>query len=180
MTPVLLLAHLAYSVVIHEIRFTLVERMKKEEFTTAVISTGRILYGKACFVLRSLKPIFRHSVVRKGVIPSLGLLVVLYFGSFAVGGLVLKYSDKAEAIRQGIGREVILDSVLSVHVDEIKGTLTEVGYQYEPAKPWIIYLQVGIKYEYTDERGHVSGSGSMSTILSPFELDHIEFVEEQK
>lgn len=175
MTPVFVLAHLAYSVVIHEVRLILPERMKEEDFTTAVFSTGRILCAKAHFVLRSLKPILQHSAVRRGVILAVVLLVAFYFGSFAVGGLALKFSDKAEAIRQGIGREVLLDSAVSVYAGEIKGKLTEVGYQFEPAKPWIIYLRVGIKYEYAGERGH--GSGSISTILSPFELDRIEFVE---
>jgi hypothetical protein len=175
-TPVLILAHLTYSVVIHEIRFILPERMKEEDFITALFSTGRIICGKARSALRSLKPILERSEVRRFVIPFLLfllLLVVLHHSSLAVGALVFKFSDKAEEIRQGIGREVILNSVYSK--DVIKGKLTRVGYQYEWGKPWIIYMRVKVEYDYAHERGH--SWGSKSTILSPFELDRIQFVE---
>jgi hypothetical protein len=173
-TGVLVLANLSYSVVIHEIRFILPERMKEEGFITAVFSTGRIIYGKARSVLRSLKPVLQLPEVRRFVIPCLLfllLLVVLFHSSLAVGALVFKFSDKAEEIRQGIGREVTF--YYKARASVVKGKLTEVGYQYEWGRLWIVYMRVKIEYK----RGQ--GGGSVSTIFSPFEIDRIEFVEKQ-
>jgi hypothetical protein len=176
MTPAFILANLSYSVVIHEIRFILPERMKEEDFIAAVFSTGRIICGKARSALRSLKPVLQRPEVRRFVIPLglfLLLIVVLFHSSLAVGALVFKFSDKAEEIRQGIGREVTF--YYEPRASVVKGTLTEVGYQYEWGRLWIIFMRVNI--EYVHEQGQ--GGGSISSIISPFELDRIEFVEKQ-
>jgi hypothetical protein len=123
-----------------------------------------------------IKSILKRPEIRRVVIPLvllLLLLVVIQLGSLAVGGLVMKFSDKAEEIRQGIGREVTF--YYEPCASMVKGKLTEVYYQYEWGRLWIIYMCVNI--EYIHEQGQ--GGGSVSTIFSPFEIDRIEFVEKQ-
>jgi len=91
---------------------------------------------------------------------------------------VFKFSEQAEAIRNGIGHEVVFDvpyKRIPPFPSIVKGKLTEWNYQLEPIKCWIIYINVKVEYSYKYNNG--SGSGGTSCILSPFDLNRVQFVD---
>ena len=177
MLPIFVLYYSAYSFVIHEIRFILPEQMKEKGLLAGLSATFGIMWGK---VYSLIKPVRIYVKEKPGLMKRLVcyviLLLVLYFGSFGIGFAVLKYSDKAQAIREGIGRQILFDYRYDNR--DISGTLTQVEYQYEWGKPWVICFRIEIKYE--SQNDGITSSGNLSTILSPFELDRIEFVEKNE
>jgi len=105
-------------------------------------------------------------------------IILAWVGSACTSYVRFRTSDRAQALLGGVGKTVRLRGAFpgTGPDDSITGELTDAGFQYEWGKWWVIYLSVGIAEPMTRVDGSYTGGRSLQTILSPFELDRITFV----
>ena len=101
----------------------------------------------------------------------LAVIIIIWCSGFLVSYTVFHTSDHAKAIFNGVGRQVDFDVDNLSGQRPIRGTIKHIGYQFEGGKPWVVYMDIGVDYN------NENSSGGIKTILSPFELNKVKFVD---
>lgn len=104
------------------------------------------------------------------------VIVAAWCSCFVISYAVLHTSDHAKAILNGVGRQVefVVPPRMSPGFSRIlRGTISHAGFQYEPLKTWVVYLHIGVVCHYDS-----GGGEGIRTILSPFELDRVRFIDD--